>query len=48
MEKEELTQLLRAAEKAHKQHEKEIGKPDPDWAEWYADYIIQKMEQEES
>jgi catechol 2,3-dioxygenase-like lactoylglutathione lyase family enzyme len=35
-----LAQALRRAEAAHGEHEKEIGKPDPNWPEWYARYLV--------
>jgi nitronate monooxygenase len=34
-----LADALRRAEAAHAKHEKEIGRPDPDWADWYARYM---------
>jgi hypothetical protein len=33
-----LDHLKRAAE-AHGRHEKELGKPDPDWPQWYAEHM---------
>lgn len=41
-----LTELLRAAERAHAEHEKALGHPDPEWAPWYAHYITQRVAQE--
>ena len=41
--KEELTRLLREAEKAHGQYEKELGERHADWAPWYADYIVERL-----
>jgi hypothetical protein len=38
--KEELTRLLREAEQAHGQYEKELGERHPDWAPWYAEFIV--------
>ena len=40
--KEDLTRLLREAEKAHGQYEKEKlgGERDADWASWYAEFIV--------
>jgi hypothetical protein len=32
----DLADALRRAEAAHAKHEKEIGRPDPDWSDWYA------------
>ncbi len=37
----DLAQALRRAAAAHGQHEKEIGHPDPDWPDWYAQYMVQ-------
>jgi hypothetical protein len=38
----DLAGALRRAEAAHAQHEKEIGHADPDWADWYAQYMAQE------
>ena len=35
----ELAQALRDAAAAHGEYEKEIGREDPDWPTWYADYM---------
>ncbi len=35
----ELANAMRRAEAAHGEHEKRIGKADPDWPDWYAAYI---------
>jgi hypothetical protein len=40
----DLAAALRRAEEAHGRHEKEIGHADPDWPDWYAEY----MEDEQS
>jgi hypothetical protein len=35
---------LRRAAAAHGEHEKRIGKADPEgWPEWYAEYIVQEQ-----
>jgi catechol 2,3-dioxygenase-like lactoylglutathione lyase family enzyme len=34
-----LADALRRAEAAHGRYEKEIGHPDPDWPDWYAQYM---------
>jgi catechol 2,3-dioxygenase-like lactoylglutathione lyase family enzyme len=34
-----LADALRRAAAAHGRHEKEIGHPDPDWPDWYAQYL---------
>jgi catechol 2,3-dioxygenase-like lactoylglutathione lyase family enzyme len=38
----ELASALRRAEAAHAEHEKRLGKADPNWADWYADYIVRE------
>jgi hypothetical protein len=41
---DELTRLLREAERAHAEYEKELGRRDEDWPAWYADYVIRRLE----
>jgi hypothetical protein len=41
---EELTELLRGAERAHGEYEKELGHRDDDWPTWYAQWIIEQLE----
>ncbi len=43
--KEELTRLLREAEAAHGQYEKEElgGERDEEWAPWYAEFIVNAL-----
>jgi catechol 2,3-dioxygenase-like lactoylglutathione lyase family enzyme len=36
----DLASALRRAEAAHGQHEKRIGKADPNWPDWYAAYMV--------
>ena len=36
----ELANALRRAEAAHGEHEKRIGKADPNWPDWYAEYMV--------
>ena len=36
----ELAGALRRAAAAHGKHEEETGKPDPDWPDWYAQYMV--------
>lgn len=36
----ELADAMRRAEAAHGEHEKRTGVPDPDWADWYAGYMV--------
>lgn len=39
----DLAGALRRAEAAHGEHEKRIGKVDPDWADWYAEYMVREQ-----
>ena len=34
-----LTEALQSAAAAHGQYEQELGRPDPDWPQWYARYM---------
>ena len=36
----DLAQALRRAAAAHGKHEQEIGHADPDWPDWYAQYMV--------
>ena len=36
----ELANALRRAATAHGQHENRIGQPDPNWPDWYAEYMV--------
>jgi catechol 2,3-dioxygenase-like lactoylglutathione lyase family enzyme len=36
----DLASALRRAEAAHGEHEKHLGRPDRDWPQWYADYMV--------
>jgi catechol 2,3-dioxygenase-like lactoylglutathione lyase family enzyme len=36
----DLASALRRAEAAHGEHEKRIGQRDPNWADWYAAYMV--------
>ena len=38
----DLASALRRAEAAHGQHEKRIGHADPNWPDWYADYMVRE------
>jgi hypothetical protein len=42
--KEALTSLLKEAEKAHAEYEYALGQRDPDWASWYARFIIDRLQ----
>ena len=37
---EELATALRSAADAHHEYEDELGRPDKDWATWYAGHIV--------
>jgi len=39
----ELAGALRRAAAAHGKHEQEIGHPDPDWPDWYAQYMVDEQ-----
>lgn len=39
-----LARLLREAQEAHHEYEKELGHPDAAWAEWYAAFIAERLE----
>lgn len=36
----DLAAALRRAETAHAEHEKRTGEADPNWPDWYAEYIV--------
>ena len=38
-----LAAALRRAEDAHGHHEEELGHPDPDWPDWYAQYMVDEQ-----
>jgi hypothetical protein len=38
---EKLAELLRQAERAHGEYERELGRRDEDWPAWYARYILE-------
>jgi hypothetical protein len=40
---DDLAAALRRAADAHGRHELEIGHPDPDWPDWYAQYMIDEQ-----
>ncbi len=35
-----LADALRRADAAHGRHEAETGQPDPNWPDWYAQYMV--------
>jgi hypothetical protein len=39
----DLAAALRRAAAAHGQHEKEIGQEDPDWPDWYAQFMVNEQ-----
>ena len=42
---EQLAAALREAEAAHAEYERALGRPDPDWPTWYANYIVEQLHQ---
>ena len=44
---DELADLLREAERAHGEYEKELGQRDEDWPAWYATWIVEQLRQRE-
>jgi len=38
-----LLDLLKRAAQAHGLHEKELGRPDPDWPQWYAEHMARTL-----
>ncbi len=43
----ELASALRRAAAAHGEHEKRIGAADPNWPDWYAEYMVREQAGEE-
>jgi len=43
----DLAAALRRAAAAHGQHEERTGQPDPDWPDWYAEYMVREQAGEE-
>ena len=43
----DLAGALRRAAAAHGVHEQQIGKPDPNWPDWYAEYMVREQTGEE-
>jgi hypothetical protein len=39
----DLTAALRRAAAAHGRHEEETGRPDPDWPDWYAQFMVDEQ-----
>jgi catechol 2,3-dioxygenase-like lactoylglutathione lyase family enzyme len=44
---QDLASAFRRAAAAHGQHEARTGKADPDWADWYAEYMVREQAGEE-
>jgi catechol 2,3-dioxygenase-like lactoylglutathione lyase family enzyme len=43
----DLAGALRRAETAHGEHERRTGKADPDWPDWYAEYMVREQSGQE-
>jgi catechol 2,3-dioxygenase-like lactoylglutathione lyase family enzyme len=43
----DLAGAMRRASAAHGEHEKRIGKADPDWPDWYAEYMVREQSGQE-
>jgi catechol 2,3-dioxygenase-like lactoylglutathione lyase family enzyme len=43
----DLAHALRRAEAAHGLHEKRVGHADPNWPDWYADYMVREQSGQE-
>jgi predicted enzyme related to lactoylglutathione lyase len=43
----DLSEALRRASAAHGEHEARIGREDPDWPDWYAEYMVREQAGEE-
>lgn len=43
----ELSKALQRAAAAHGEHEARIGREDPDWPDWYAEYMVREQAGEE-
>ena len=41
--REHLADLLRQAQAAHSEYERELGERDEDWPDWYAGYILDRV-----
>ena len=44
--KEALESLLKEAEKARAEYEHALGHRDDDWATWYAEFIIKRLQED--
>ena len=43
LSQEELSQLLREAERAHGEYERGLGAHDEDWPSWYAGWMLERL-----
>ena len=43
----DLVAALRRAASAHGEHEKRLGRADPDWPDWYAEYMVREQNGQE-
>lgn len=43
----DLAAALRRAAAAHGEHEERTARPDPDWPDWYAEYLVRERAGEE-
>jgi hypothetical protein len=43
LSQEELAELLREAQEAHKEFERETGERDEDWPAWYAGWMLERL-----
>ena len=43
----DLSQALRRAAAAHGQHEARTGQADPNWPDWYAEFMVREQSGEE-
>jgi hypothetical protein len=43
----DLSQALQRAAAAHGKHEERTGQADPDWPDWYAEYMVREQAGEE-
>jgi hypothetical protein len=45
LSQEQLAKLLREAEEAHGAYEAQLGHSDDNWPDWYAAFILAKLQQ---
>jgi hypothetical protein len=44
---DDLAEALRRAAQAHGEHESRTGQEDPNWPDWYAEYMVRERAGEE-